>query len=170
MEDNVKLEPGLASTMFRGLGLPRDMEKVPEDVQSSLIHASAYLVQVCLSLTLFQYFELIIFTSLSLFVVQAGQALLRAFSKAELSTVEKSRYHDDLKAEHDKSKTLRHNLKAAKARVVELEKKRDEAVGKAKNAERELGKMQRREKRKMNEVDGKAFQAGFDRRRVHSSS
>lgn len=53
VEDSVKLEPGLASTMLRGLGLPRDMEKVLEDLQPSLIHASAYLVQVRLNLTQF---------------------------------------------------------------------------------------------------------------------
>lgn len=95
--------------------------------------------------------------------MQAGQALLRAFSKAELTTAEKSRYENDLKAERDKTKTLRHGLKVAKAKVVELEKERDEATDKAKRAERKLVKMQKQEKKKMKEVDGKAFQAGYDR-------
>lgn len=49
VEDSVKLEPGLTVTMLQGLALPRDMEKVPQDLQPSLVHASAYLVQVCLS-------------------------------------------------------------------------------------------------------------------------
>lgn len=53
IEDSVKLEPGLAVTMLRGLALPNDMQKVPEDHQSSLIHASAYLAQVRPSLTCF---------------------------------------------------------------------------------------------------------------------
>lgn len=32
VEDSVKFEPGLVVTMLRGLALPRDMEKVPEDL------------------------------------------------------------------------------------------------------------------------------------------
>lgn len=63
---------------------------------------------------------------------------------------------------------MKNNLRVAKARAVELEKERDEAAHKAKKAERELGKVQRREKRKMKEVDGKAFQASFDRARAES--
>lgn len=53
VEDSVKLEPGLAVTMLRGLALPNDIQKVPEDLQPSLIHASGYLVQVCPNLTRF---------------------------------------------------------------------------------------------------------------------
>lgn len=52
IEDSVKADPSLAVTMLQGLALPKDMEKVPQDLQPSLIHASAYLVQVCLSQTL----------------------------------------------------------------------------------------------------------------------
>lgn len=40
-----------------------------------------------------------------------------------------------------------------------MEKERDEAVDKAKKAERELGRVQRRKKRKIKEVDDKAYQA-----------
>lgn len=88
--------------------------------------------------------------------------MLRAFNKAELTTAERSRYHDDPKAEREKTKSLRGRLKLVKAKVAELEKERDEAADKAKRAERELGRVQRREKRKMKEVDGKAYQAGYD--------
>lgn len=78
-------------------------------------------------------------------------------NKAEFVAVERSRYCDDLKAERDKMKSLKTSLKATKARVAELEKEKDEAEGKAKKAERELGKVLRREKRKMKEVDEKAY-------------
>lgn len=61
-----------------------------------------------------------------------------------------------------KVKALKESLKVAEARSGEVEKDRDEAASKAKVAERELGRMQRREKRKMKEVDAKAYQAGFD--------
>lgn len=47
VEDSVKSEPNLAVTMLQGLALPRDMERVPQDLGSSLVHASAYLLQVC---------------------------------------------------------------------------------------------------------------------------
>lgn len=47
----------------------------------------------------------------------------------------------------------------AEAKAGEMEKERDEALGKAKVANRELGRMQRGEKRKMKEADGKAYQA-----------
>lgn len=47
LEDSVKAEPGLAVTMLQGLALPKDMENVPQDFQPSLVHASAYLVQLC---------------------------------------------------------------------------------------------------------------------------
>lgn len=47
VEDSVKADPGLTVTMLHGLTLPKDMEKVPQDLQPSLIHASAYLVKVC---------------------------------------------------------------------------------------------------------------------------
>lgn len=96
-------------------------------------------------------------------MVQAGQALLRASKKAELVAAKRSRYHDDLKAEREKVKSLKTSLKAARARAAELEEERDEAADKAKKAEHELGRVQKREKKKMKEVDGKAFQAGFDR-------
>lgn len=46
---SVKADPSLAVTMLQGLALPKDMEKVPQDLQPSLVHASAYLVQVCLN-------------------------------------------------------------------------------------------------------------------------
>ncbi|KAI8572385.1 hypothetical protein RHMOL_Rhmol01G0194500 [Rhododendron molle] len=46
VEDSVKLEPRIAVTMLRGLVLPKDMERVPPELQPSLVHASAYLVQV----------------------------------------------------------------------------------------------------------------------------
>lgn len=41
----------------------------------------------------------------------------------------------------------------AEAKSGELEMERDKATGKAKVVERELGRMQRREKRKMKEMD-----------------
>lgn len=44
VEDSVKSEPNLAVTMLQGLALPRDMERVPQDLGSSLVHASAYLL------------------------------------------------------------------------------------------------------------------------------
>ncbi|XP_058216136.1 uncharacterized protein LOC131327138 [Rhododendron vialii] len=138
VEDSVKMEPGLAVAVLQGLALPRDMQKVPDDLQPSLVHASAYLVQ-------------------------AGQALLRASNKAELVSAERSRYREDLKTERDKVKTLKSNLKVAKAHAAELEAEKVELEERAKKAERELGKVLRREKRKMKEVDGKAYQAGFDR-------
>lgn len=50
VDDSVKLEPGLAVAMLRAL--LKDMERVPQDLQPSLVHASAYLVQVCPSLAL----------------------------------------------------------------------------------------------------------------------
>lgn len=56
--DSVKLEPGLATTMLQGLVLPNDMEKVPEDLQPSLVHASAYLVQVCPNIARFDFLAL----------------------------------------------------------------------------------------------------------------
>lgn len=84
-------------------------------------------------------------------------------NKAALAAAEKSRHQSDLKAEHEKMKTLKDNLKVVEARAAELEIERDVAADKAKKAEHELGRMQRREKRKMKEVDGKAYQASFDR-------
>lgn len=62
-----------------------------------------------------------------------------------------------------KGGTLKESLKVAEARFLELEKERNEAADKAKKTKVELGRMQRRERRKMKEVDGKAYQAGFDR-------
>lgn len=50
VDDSVKLEPGLVVAMLRAL--LKDMERVPQDLQPSLVHASAYLVQVCPSLAL----------------------------------------------------------------------------------------------------------------------
>ncbi|KAI8538439.1 hypothetical protein RHMOL_Rhmol09G0103600 [Rhododendron molle] len=111
VEDSVKLEPGLAVTMLHGLALSRDMERVPPELQLSLIHASAYLVQT----------------------------------------------------KRDRTKPLKKGLKLAKAKIAELEKERDESLEKAKKAECELGQVLRREKRKMKEVDEKAYQAGYDR-------
>ncbi|KAI8550430.1 hypothetical protein RHMOL_Rhmol06G0106100 [Rhododendron molle] len=106
-----------------------------------------------------------LFTSrayLQLFV-PAGQALLRTSNKAELVTAKRSRYHEDLKAECEKVRSVKTSVKATKARVTEMEKERDEALDKAPEAERELEKIQRREKRTMKKADGKAFQVGFDR-------
>lgn len=65
--------------------------------------------------------------------------------------------------EREKVKSLEQQLKVADAKAGELEKERDEAAGKAKVAERELRRIQRREKRNMKEVDTRAYQAGFDR-------
>lgn len=95
--------------------------------------------------------------------MQTGQALLHATNKATLATAERSRYCKEIKVEREKVKALEQQLKVAKARTGELEKERDGALDKAKVAERELGRMQRREKRKMKEVDAKAYQAEFDR-------
>lgn len=89
--------------------------------------------------------------------------MLRASNKSELVAAERSLYHDDLKAEREKVRSLKASLKTAKARVAKLEKGQDEAAGKVKSTERELGKVLRKEKRKMNEVDEKAYQVGFDR-------
>lgn len=90
-------------------------------------------------------------------LVQVGQALLHASNKAALATAERSHYRKDLKAERDKVKALEQQLKVAEAKIGELEKERDGALDKVKIAERELGRMQRREKRKMKEVDAKAY-------------
>lgn len=68
VDDSVKLELGLVVTMLQGLALPKDMVRVPQDLQPSLVHASAYLVQVCPSLT----FYFLIFPSLTCLVLQAG--------------------------------------------------------------------------------------------------
>lgn len=95
--------------------------------------------------------------------MSAGQALLRASRQAELLAAERTRYRDDAKAEREKTKATKNGLRLAKTRVAELEKERDEALEKAKKAERELGQVVQREKRKMKEVDEKAFQAGYDR-------
>lgn len=65
--------------------------------------------------------------------------------------------------EREKVKALKESLKLAEARSSEFEKERDEALGTAKKVDRELGRVKRREKNKMKEVDGKAYQAGFDR-------
>lgn len=83
--------------------------------------------------------------------------MLQASNKAMLEATERSHYLNDLKAEREKNKTLRGSLKVAKARAGQLEEERNEALVKAKKAERELGKVQRREKRKLKEVDGKAY-------------
>ncbi|KAI8530177.1 hypothetical protein RHMOL_Rhmol11G0035500 [Rhododendron molle] len=104
----------------------------------SLVHASAYLVQ-------------------------AGQALLWASNQAELLAAERTRYRDDMKAERDKAKSLKNSLKLANAKLVELKKERDEALEKAKKVEGDLCRMQRLEKKKIKEVDEKAYQAGYDR-------
>ncbi|KAI8550496.1 hypothetical protein RHMOL_Rhmol06G0111500 [Rhododendron molle] len=93
----------------------------------------------------------------------AGQALLRASNQVELLVAERTRYRDDIKTERDKAKSLKNSLKLAKAKIAELEKERDEALENAKKAERELGQVLRRKKRKMKEVDEKAYQADFDR-------
>lgn len=82
-------------------------------------------------------------------------------NKAELVIAERSRYCDDLLTERDKVKSLKTSLNMAKARIAQLEKERDETAEKAKNAERELGRMQRGKKRNMKEVDEN--QAGYDR-------
>lgn len=75
------------------------------------------------------------------FFVQAGQALLQASNKATLEAVERSRYRNDLKAEHEKVKTLKGSLKVAEAKTEQLEEERNEALAKAKKAEHELGMM-----------------------------
>ncbi|KAI8568020.1 hypothetical protein RHMOL_Rhmol02G0166200 [Rhododendron molle] len=134
-EDSVKLEPGLAINMLHGLALLRDMERVPPELQLSLVHASAYLVQ----------------------------AILCASNQAELVAVERTCYHEDLKVEREKVRSYKGNLKTAKARIAEMEKEKEEMADKLKKAERELGQVLRREKRKMKEVDDKAYQAGYDR-------
>ncbi|KAI8530297.1 hypothetical protein RHMOL_Rhmol11G0045600 [Rhododendron molle] len=138
IEDSIKLEPGLAVTILHGLALPRDMERVPPELQPSLVHASAYLVQ-------------------------AGQASLPASNQVELVATERTRYHEDLKAEREKVRSYKGSLKTAKARIAEMEKEKEEMADKLKKAERELGQVLRREKRKMKEVDEKAYQPGYDR-------
>lgn len=132
--------------MLRGLALPKDMERVPQDLQPSLVHVSAYLVQVCSGRT--PVFGFLVFPSLTYFVLQAGQALLQASNKATLESAERSRYRNDLRAEHEKTKTLRSSLKVAEAKAEQLKEERDEALAKVKKAERELRKVLRREKRK----------------------
>lgn len=87
--------------------------------------------------------------------------MLHVSNKATLAAAERSRYRSDLKAKHEKVRVLKEILKVAEARAGELEKEIDETLGKVKKAECEVGKMQRREKRKMKEVDGKAYQTGF---------
>lgn len=47
IEDSVKAKPSLAITILQGLALPKDMKKVPQELQPSLINAGAHLVQVC---------------------------------------------------------------------------------------------------------------------------
>lgn len=44
--DNVKTDPNIVVAMLWGLALQKDMERIPKDLQLSLVHASAYLVQV----------------------------------------------------------------------------------------------------------------------------
>lgn len=132
VEDSVKLEPRLAVTMLRGLALPRDMEKVPEDLQPSLVHASAYLVQVCPSLCSF-ILALLLLPSLIHSIVQAGQALLQSSNKVTLAAAERSRYHNDLKTEREMIKALKEKLKVAEARFEVLKKERDKAAGRQEN-------------------------------------
>ncbi|XP_058189243.1 uncharacterized protein LOC131306830 [Rhododendron vialii] len=138
MEDSVKVEPRLATAVLQGLALPKDMDKIPEGLQPSLVHASAYLVQ-------------------------AGQALLRSSINAELVLAERTRFHEDLKVEHEKVRSYKGSLKMAKAQIAELEKERDEMEERMKKAEHEVAKVLRREKWKMKEVDSAAYHAGFDR-------
>ncbi|KAI8560124.1 hypothetical protein RHMOL_Rhmol04G0231600 [Rhododendron molle] len=138
VSNSMKLERRLAPTMLHGLALPKDMEKVPEELQLSLVHASAY-------------------------IVQAGQAILRAYKKAELVAVERARNYDDLKAEREKVRSYKGSLKMVKTQIAELEKEKEEMDDKLKKAEREPSQVMRREKRKMKEVDEKAYQAGYDR-------
>lgn len=54
--DSVKVDPSLAVAMLQGLALPKDMETIPKDLQPSLVHVSAYLVQV--RVLVFQTFPL----------------------------------------------------------------------------------------------------------------
>ncbi|KAI8559768.1 hypothetical protein RHMOL_Rhmol04G0199700 [Rhododendron molle] len=94
--------------------------------------------------------------------MQASQAILRAYNQANLLSAERKRCHTDLKAEREKSKSYKGSLQMAKTHMVELEKEKEELAEKLKKAERELGQTLRREKRKMKEVDQKAYQIGYD--------
>jgi hypothetical protein len=174
VDDSIKVEPGLAPTMLHGLALPRDMERVPMDLLPSLVHASAYIVQVLSEHPLLGYSCILnLFLSYLSFAYQAGQAVLRANQQASLVIAEHKRAYDDLKTERLKSKSYKGSLQTAKATIKDLEKEAREVedlreensvlASKLKKAERDLGQVLRREKRKMKEVDEKAYQAGYDR-------
>ncbi|KAG5528308.1 hypothetical protein RHGRI_029098 [Rhododendron griersonianum] len=70
LKDSVKEEPNLAVTLLRGLALPRDYDQVPTDLFPGLGEMCSHLVQ-------------------------AGQAVLKAYDKAAKVSAERERYRTD---------------------------------------------------------------------------
>ncbi|KAG5528307.1 hypothetical protein RHGRI_029098 [Rhododendron griersonianum] len=113
LKDSVKEEPNLAVTLLRGLALPRDYDQVPTDLFPGLGEMCSHLVQ-------------------------AGQAVLKAYDKAAKVSAERERYRTD-----------RDNFRA-KFKILETQL----AV---------VEKMKKEEKEKLREADAKGYEAGIKR-------
>lgn len=91
--------------------------------------------------------------------------MLNATKKAALVTAERSRYRKEIRVEREKVKALEQQLEVTEARAEKLEQERNDALKRAKSAERELEKLKKEEKRKMKVADAKGYQDGFKRAR-----
>lgn len=103
--------------------------------------------------------------------------MLNATRKATLASAENSCYRKEVRVEKEKVEALEEQVGVAEARAGKLEQvgvaeardgkleqEKNEALKRAKSAERELEKMKKEEKRKLKVADAKGYQAGFDRK------
>ncbi|KAG5550328.1 hypothetical protein RHGRI_015328 [Rhododendron griersonianum] len=128
LKDSVKKEPNLAVTLLKGLALPRDYDQLPTELIPGLGDMCSHLVQ-------------------------AGQAVLKAYDKAAKVTAERERYRTD----RAKFKISESQLQETDAEVEKLKKELAEAKTAAATAEAEMEKMKMEEKKKLREADAKGF-------------
>ncbi|KAG5528310.1 hypothetical protein RHGRI_029098 [Rhododendron griersonianum] len=132
LKDSVKEEPNLAVTLLRGLALPRDYDQVPTDLFPGLGEMCSHLVQ-------------------------AGQAVLKAYDKAAKVSAERERYRTDRDNFRAKFKILETQLQETDAEVERLKKELAEAKAAASSAKAVVEKMKKEEKEKLREADAKDF-------------
>ncbi|KAG5521172.1 hypothetical protein RHGRI_033655 [Rhododendron griersonianum] len=138
LKDSVKEESNLAVTLLRGLALPRDCDQLPTELIPGLGDMCSHLVQ-------------------------AGQAALKAYDRANKVTAERERYRTDRDNFRAKFKISETQLQETDAELERLKKELAEAKTVAATAEAEVEKMKVEEKKKLEEADARGYEAGIKR-------
>ncbi|KAG5516757.1 hypothetical protein RHGRI_037484 [Rhododendron griersonianum] len=89
VDDSIKVEPGLAVTLLRGLALPKDVEQVPSELVLNFVEMCSHLV------------------------VQVGQAALKAYDKVTKVGAEREHYKSDQDTARQKKMEEKEKVKAA---------------------------------------------------------